>query len=95
MAKEEVALTLQRPESLGLVLQHYRMNGLEHYSYDDGKGIKRIRMRKPEGTIEYRSQHFEREDIERLLEEAGVEKSKCEIEAVNRLNWIVVTIRKN
>jgi|GEM_PF-5024824 len=94
VAREEVAITLQRPESLGLMLQYYRMNGLELYDYDDKKGIKRIRMRKPAGTIEYRSQHFEKEDIERLLEEAGIDKNKYEIEAVNRMNWIV-TIRKN
>ena len=93
VAKEEVAITLQRPDSLLFMLQYYRMNGLEVYGYDDESGIKRIKMRKPGETLEFRSQHFRKEQIEKLLKEVGVSEGQYEIKPINMLNWMVV-IRK-
>jgi ubiquinone/menaquinone biosynthesis C-methylase UbiE len=93
VAKEEVFITLQHPGSFRLMLQYYRMNGLELYDYDDKTGVKRVRMRKPGQVLEYRSRHYKEEDIERLLQTAGIPENEYEIKQINDMNWMV-RIRK-
>lgn len=92
VAKEEVALTLQRNDPLGLrpVLQYYRMNGLELYSFE--KGIARWRERVgPElKKAEYRSQKFNKEDILDITDKACIDREKVTIQPINRCNWMVV-----
>ena len=91
VAKEEVALTFQRPESFRTLLQYYRMNGIKIYDYDFEKGIKRGTMIDDDGRVyEFRSQHFRREDIEKLLKKAGVSEAQYEIKPINRMNWMVI-----
>jgi SAM-dependent methyltransferase len=94
VTRSEVCLTLQRPESMRIVLQYYRMNHLELYEYDHKIGIKRLHVFDESGTkSEFRSQHFREQDVDSILQEAGILISQYSIIPINHCNWLVI-IRK-
>jgi hypothetical protein len=71
------------------------MNGLEVYGYNDETGVRQVKMKKPGRIIEYRAQHFRKEQIEKLLSEAGVPAVQYTIEPINKINWIVIIKKAN
>ncbi|MFN7991201.1 MAG: methyltransferase domain-containing protein [Candidatus Micrarchaeia archaeon] len=85
-----VLLSLQRPESFDLFRRFYEANRWDFYGYDEESGVKRLRWRMKDGRdLEIRSQHFRKEQIERILSDAGVPRGSFSIEPINDINWLV------
>lgn len=88
-AREEICITFHSPETLRTMLEVYRLNKWKFYDYDDENGIRRIEYTTRDfKIIEFRSQHFRRVDIERLMAEAEI--SSYSITPIDSMQWMVL-----
>jgi len=87
-SKRHLFFTLQRPESYDLIRRFYEVNHWDLYGLDAETGVKRMRWQMKDGSlIEVRSQHFRREQVEKLLSEAGIPQTAYTISPINDINW--------
>jgi len=89
VAKEEIVFTVHQKGNLRESLKYYRMNGFDVYAYDNGIVRWRERIGPELEQFEGRSQKFSKQEVEKLLTDAGIPLSQVEVRPIIWTNWMV------